>query len=138
MPMRIAPTPVQEPAAEPSMDLEFEDVTRASDLTTNTGSDALFTEEGLSNSGRAPLSQAAPVPTFDLGDLSLDLDGDVAPVVSAAAPAVSDPWMTKLELAREFAALGDNEGARGLAEEVVANAPDAIANQARTFIATMI
>ena len=140
MPMRIAPTPVQEPAAEPSMDLEFEDVTRASDLTTNTGSDALFTEEGLSNSGRAPLSQAAPAPTFDLGDLSLDLDGDVAPVVSAAAPApaVSDPWMTKLELAREFAALGDNEGARGLAEEVVANAPDAIANQARTFIATMI
>ena len=117
------------------MDLEFEDVTTASDLTPHTGADALFTEEGLSNSGRAPLGQASSAPTFDLGDLSLDLDP--SPAVASAAPVASDPWTTKLELAREFSALGDNEGARGLAEEVVANAPDAIASQARTFISTM-
>ena len=135
MPMRITPTPQAQAAAEPSMDLEFEDVTTASDLTPHTGADALFTEEGLSNSGRAPLGQASSAPTFDLSDLSLDLDP--APVAAAAAPVASDPWMTKLELAREFAALGDNEGARGLAEEVIANAPDAIASQARTFISTM-
>ena len=137
MPMRITPTPTPQAqaAAEPSMDLEFDDVTTASDLTPHTSADALFTEEGLTNSGRAPLGQAPAAPTFDLGDLSLDLDP--VPVV-AVAPVVSDPWMTKLELAREFAALGDNEGARGLADEVVANAPDAIANQARTFISTMI
>lgn len=135
MPMRITPTPQAQAAAEPSMDLEFEDVTTASDLTPHTGADALFTEEGLSNSGRAPLGQASSAPTFDLGDLSLDLDP--SPAVASAAPVASDPWTTKLELAREFAALGDNEGARGLAEEVVANAPDAIASQARTFISTM-
>jgi pilus assembly protein FimV len=79
---------------------------------------------------------------FDLDDLSLDLDapadhhgvdlsldiGMESPLqsVSATPPVNVDPvgdadangWSTKLELAEEFHAIGDDEGARGLAEEV--------------------
>ena len=43
--------------------------------------------------------------------------------------------MTKLELAQEFANLGDSDGARAMAEEVVANASPELAAQAKLFIA---
>jgi pilus assembly protein FimV len=57
---------------------------------------------------------------FDLGSLSLDLD----PPESLSAPFLSgeDPLETKLALAEEFVSIGDNDGARALIEEVVAEA----------------
>src|SRR5690606_22660657 len=88
---------------------------------------------------------------FDMGALSLDLPGDAAPsdaspatpapapaaaVKPAQAPAFTaapagglamdqdadSPLATKLALAEEFNAIGDADGARSLAEEVVAEA----------------
>jgi len=63
-------------------------------------------------------------------DLNLSLDSSLA--ANAASPAASsapdaaqeDPLGTKVELAKEFNAIGDTDGARALLEEVVAEAPD--------------
>lgn len=59
---------------------------------------------------------------FDLGSLSLDL-GNEPPAPAPAAPgAPEDPLATKLALAQEFSAIGDDDGARALIEEVIAEA----------------
>ena len=61
---------------------------------------------------------------FDLGSLSLDLsdstEGTSASTV--AAPTTEDPLATKLSLAEEFSAIGDDDGARVLIEEVISEA----------------
>ncbi len=54
---------------------------------------------------------------FDLGSLSLDL-GDT-PGKDAAPEVHEDPLATKLALAEEFLAIGDDDGARALIEEVI-------------------
>ncbi|MES2878988.1 MAG: FimV/HubP family polar landmark protein [Pseudomonadota bacterium] len=62
---------------------------------------------------------------FDLGSLSLDLGDSLesAPPSLAAEPGVhEDPLATKLALAEEFSAIGDEDGARALIEEVIAEA----------------
>ena len=60
---------------------------------------------------------------FDLGSLSLDL-GDSTEGTSAAPAAATpeDPLSTKLALAEEFSAIGDDDGARALIEEVISEA----------------
>ena len=79
----------------------------------------------------APLTSAEPtaLPSsdfgmleFDLGSLSLDL-GDDAKAQATSTPAMhEDPLATKLALAEEFSAIGDDDGARALIEEVIAEA----------------
>ena len=100
---------------------------------------------------------------FDLGLLSLDLDAP-APAAEAATPqepvraataaaAVpepsaddmlstqgleepgSDPLATKFALAQEFNAIGDPDGARSLAEEVLAEASGELRTRAQKFLA---
>jgi pilus assembly protein FimV len=82
-----------------------------------------------------PLTPVEPVKTaqaaldsglleFDLGSLSLDL-GDSSAGTSAAiavAQEPDDPLTTKLSLAEEFSAIGDEDGARALIEEVISEA----------------
>lgn len=90
---------------------------------------------------------------FDLGALSLDLDNgkkkeagdtDEAPLSTAGAPLItadlsgddsSDPLATKLALAEEFNAIGDPDGARSLAEEVVAEASGDLKTRAQRLLA---
>nr|WP_264361624.1 FimV/HubP family polar landmark protein [Ramlibacter tataouinensis] len=85
---------------------------------------------------------------FDLGALSLDLDTpppaakpSAKPAASAAAPASAlpadsdDPLVTKLALAQEFNAIGDPDGARSLAEEVLAEASGDLKHRAQRFLA---
>ena len=84
-----------------------------------------------SPSAPAPLTTPQPVAPpasdfgmleFDLGSLSLDL-GDKPETVALSVPsAPEDPMATKLALAEEFSAIGDDEGARALFEEVIAEA----------------
>jgi pilus assembly protein FimV len=59
---------------------------------------------------------------FDLGDLSLDLDEAPEPALASGFGAHEDPLSTKLALAEEFSAIGDDDGARALIEEVLAEA----------------
>ena len=96
---------------------------------------------------------------FDLGALSLDLPAS-APAASAPAPAAKPapaldpdatfvpsmasagadaggdgPLATKLALAEEFNAIGDADGARSLAEEVVAEASGDLKSRAQRLLA---
>lgn len=83
--------------------------------------------------GPSPLPDSAPpappapdlgMLEFDLGSLSLDL-GDEPPTEASATPnahGYEDPLVTKLALAEEFRAIGDEDGARALIEEVISEA----------------
>jgi len=111
----------------------------------------------------APAADAGMI-EFDLGALSLDLDSPApaaqagkapaaaapsepdtadAPLSTAGAPLSTggfedtggDPLATKLALAQEFNAIGDPDGARSLAEEVVAEASGDLKNKAQRFLA---
>ena len=110
----------------------------------------------------APAPAAAPdggMIEFDMGALSLDLDPPPAPApaakpaASAPAPApvavapaepsfldvnspeLDDPLATKLALAEEFNAIGDADGARSLAQEVIAEASGDLKSKAQKFLA---
>ena len=76
---------------------------------------------------------------FDISALSLD----APPAANAAAhPATApsmpeDPLATKLALAKEFSAIGDNEGARVLVEEVLAAAQGGLKAEAQQLLAQL-
>lgn len=76
---------------------------------------------------------------FDLGSLTLDLGDSTAGGHAAPAtePSGEDPLATKLALAEEFNAIGDADGARALAEEVLAEASGPLKSQAQRFLAEL-
>ena len=59
---------------------------------------------------------------FDLGSLSLDLDEAADTESPTLSGTDDDPLVTKLALAEEFRAIGDDDGARALIEEVISEA----------------
>jgi pilus assembly protein FimV len=74
---------------------------------------------------------------FDLGTLSLELEpepGAAAPV-TAAEP--EDPLATKLALAEEFVSIGDDDGARALIEEVIAEATGDLKTKAQRALSSL-
>jgi pilus assembly protein FimV len=91
----------------------------------------------------APAQVEANALEFDLGDLSLDLPKTPAathtPTASAAIDAglSGDPLETKLALAQEFREIGDNDGARSLAQEVAAEASGALKARAQRMVADL-
>jgi pilus assembly protein FimV len=103
---------------------------------------------------QAPVADAGMI-EFDMGSLSLDLDppaAKAAPTPTAASAfndsmnsgvstgfddSGADPLATKLALAEEFNAIGDPDGARSLAEEVLAEASGALKEKAKRFIAEL-
>jgi len=84
----------------------------------------------------APASSDSGMLEFDLGSLSLDLnDGPTTESpVHAQATTSNDPLETKFQLAEEFRSLGDPDGARSLAEEVVAEANGPLKVKAQAFL----
>ena len=112
----------------PDLEVEDADLTRPSAISEDF---KLQAATSFGATSPAPLTSSAPdAPTvpdlgmleFDLGSLSLDL-GDATDTVSTAAPgAHEDPLVTKLALAEEFRAIGDDDGARALIEEVISEA----------------
>lgn len=97
----------------------------------------------------AALAQPAPEPVpaagpgtdlskleFDLDSISLDLEP--APASDQAQPdEVQRPLETKLALAQEFRAIGDDEGARALLEEVIAEASGELKAKAQRALAAL-
>jgi pilus assembly protein FimV len=76
--------------------------------------------------------------TFDLNNLNLDLDAPAEIDMSSGdASGQENPLETKLSLAEEFRAIGDFEGARSLAEEVLAEASGSLKTKAGTFLADL-
>ena len=79
---------------------------------------------------------------FDLGSLSLDLDRELPRVDSSDDPTLAgaadpDPLQTKLDLAQEFHAIGDTDGARALVEEVVSLASGPLKAKAQRFLSEL-
>lgn len=70
----------------------------------------------------APTTTAKDMLSFDLDSLSLDLDEDRQTRPGDLPEPVMDALETKLALAEEFRAIGDDDGARALIEEVIAEA----------------
>ncbi len=93
----------------------------------------------------APVEAAAPVADakdsgmleFDLGSLSLDLDGPASEQHTASDNLTEDPLETKLALADEFVSIGDEDGARALIEEVVAEATGEMRAKAQRALANL-
>lgn len=73
---------------------------------------------------------------FDLGTLSLDLDATDATAEEATAEP-EDPLATKLALADEFVSIGDDDGARALIEEVIAEATGDLKAKAQRALASL-
>lgn len=116
--------------------------------------DASFLDEGLNftpepftpapKPAPAPVKAAAPAPEpvtdngmleFDLGSLSLDLNGPTTESPDHPMEVTSDdPLETKFLLAEEFRSLGDSDGARSLAEEVMAEAKGPLKVKAQAFL----
>jgi pilus assembly protein FimV len=84
-------------------------------------------------SAPAPAPAAVKAPSLDLGSapaMNLDL-----PPVGAATEEADNPLATKLALAEEFNAIGDADGARSLAEEVLAEASGDLKSRAQKLLA---
>ncbi len=75
---------------------------------------------------------------FDLDSLSLDLDGPTTEKPTLAPDGENeDPLETKLALAEEFVSIGDEDGARALIEEVVAEATGEMRAKAQRALANL-
>ena len=99
------------------------------------------TDEPAVTTAATPLDRSGGMLEFDMGALSLDLDGpttesqDIAPAPApAAAMDLEDPLETKFALAEEFRAIGDADGARSLAEEVQAQSSGSLKAKAQAFL----
>lgn len=74
---------------------------------------------------------------FDLDAFSLDFATPPTPSTSSApveTESEEDPLEIKFMLAEEFHALGDTDGARSLADEVVAKAQGPLKTKAQSFL----
>ena len=74
---------------------------------------------------------------FDLDSLSLDLDPATKLPAEALTGQEKDPLEIKFLLAEEFRILGDSEGAKSLADEVVAHAKGPLKFKAQAFLNTL-
>lgn len=114
--------------ALPDLDVAVDDLTLPSadnediKLRAATSSEAPGAPALTSSTPPAPASSDFGMLEFDLGSLSLDLGNEPKPDAAAVVSTAEDPLATKLALAQEFSAIGDDDGARALIEEVIAEA----------------
>jgi len=147
-----APRATPAPTPAPSMDMDF--VMPSLDLPPAEAASDNSLDFSPTPPPAAASRPAAPAPApaaatdsgmieFDMGALSLDLPGAKgAETAAAAMPALDlggddadNPLVTKLALAEEFNAIGDADGARSLAEEVVAEASGDLKSRAQRLLA---
>jgi pilus assembly protein FimV len=124
------------PATEP-LHISVELPASGNDLTAN-GLD--FTTEPFKP--KATIAPMTPVVhsgmlEFDLDSLSLDLGPATKPPAAVMTDLEKDPLEIKFLLAEEFRILGDSEGARLLADEVVARAKGPLKFKAQAFLNTL-
>ena len=100
-----------------------------------------YTSPDELTASQAPLNSPAPADAgmleFDLGTLSLDLDPATDAVPTGAAAEPEDPLATKLALAEEFVSIGDDDGARALIEEVIAEASGDLKARAQRALSSL-
>lgn len=116
--------PASRPVDAPPLDIDF----------SSNGLD--FTTEPLATpEPELPVKTASNgMLEFDLDSLSLDLGPSAEGPPEAMTVLADDPLETKFSLAEEFRTLGDDEGARALAEEVLADASGSLKVKAQAFL----
>jgi pilus assembly protein FimV len=117
-PVMPEPEPVTEPGALADLDFSLpstESPTAEPEL-------GLASPDAVTPPGQAASAAENDLMEFDLGSLSLDLGEEPITVAGSLPPEEQDPLETKLALAEEFRAIGDDDGARALIEEVIAEA----------------
>ena len=124
------------PATEP-LHLSVELPASGNDLTAN-GLD-FATEPFKPKATIAPMTPVvhSGMPEFDMASLSLDLGPATKPPAAVMTDLEKDPLEIKFLLAEEFRILGDSEGARSLADEVVARAKGPLKFKAQAFLNTL-
>jgi pilus assembly protein FimV len=85
----------------------------------------------------APVVENNELMSFDLNDINLDLETPEPAAGVDKGLTEENPLETKLSLAEEFRAIGDLEGARSLAEEVLAEASGTLKTKASTFLSDL-
>ena len=130
-PVYVDQPPVQEvpepaPEAEPAeleVDFSLDDETPQNEASGELSPNELNLEFDLSEpeAEAPPVTAPEPLP-LDLGSLSLDLGEEFQDSKTNLADLSDDPLETKLDLAEEFRAIGDEDGARALIEEVIESA----------------
>jgi pilus assembly protein FimV len=85
----------------------------------------------------APVKGSAERMSFDLSDAELDLEAPASSETAGDGLTEENSLDTKLSLAEEFRAIGDLEGARSLAEEVLAEASGTLKAKASVFLAEL-
>ena len=74
---------------------------------------------------------------FDMGSLSLDLTSPSEQPKLVDGSGADEPLATKLALAEEFRAIGDEDGARALVKEVMAEASGGLKTKAQRLLAEL-
>jgi pilus assembly protein FimV len=134
--------PAPAAAIPPAPPLEIDTLSNALDFTpTPTPVAATPKPSAAPKPAPAPAPAASPADDgmmeFDLDALSFDLGSSPAKPASASAPAESpaeDPLEIKFLLAEEFRSLGDTDGARSLADEVLAKAKGPLKTKVQSFL----
>ncbi|MDP3133436.1 MAG: FimV/HubP family polar landmark protein, partial [Burkholderiaceae bacterium] len=141
-------TAVSQPASDGGMDdlgldFDFGDEPTPAAPPPTAASDAAVTDARDAAPSPAPYERTAASPAgdgmldFDMDDLSLDLDATDGDTAGLDDIPDGDPLETKLSLAAEFLAIGDQEGARSLAEEVLAEASGPLRAKANSFLSSL-
>ena len=140
LPTATPPAPAAKPAAAPAPEVSFLD--EGLNFTPEPFTPAPKPAPAPVKAAAAPAPAPAPAADngmleFDLGALSLDLNGPTTESPAHPEEALSgseDPLETKFLLAEEFRSLGDADGARSLAEEVMAEAKGPLKVKAQAFL----
>src|SRR5574344_1574264 len=88
----------------------------------------------LSNDFSLPSAEASPGANIDI-DIDIDAMADTG--ADSAPTMANDALGTKLDLAQEFAAIGDSEGARSLIEEVLTEASGTLKVRAEKMLSEL-
>ena len=143
------PEPVRAPVLD-SLDMDFSDISSKPIALTYPVPISLKTDSQPKGANAAPIktqvtaaAPAAALPDsgmleFDLDSLSLDLNGPHSQDPGNSMAADEDPLQTKFLLAEEFRSLGDADGARSLAEEVLTEARGPLKVKAQAFLNSLV
>ena len=123
------PEPVRAPVLD-SLDMDFSDIS---------SKPIALTYPAPIKTQVAAAAPAAALPDsgmleFDLDSLSLELNGPHSQNPGNSVAPDEDPLQTKFLLAEEFRSLGDADGARSLAEEVLTEARGPLKVKAQAFL----
>jgi pilus assembly protein FimV len=89
----------------------------------------------------ATAQSAAPVKDVGLSEISLSLDGVEAPAAPTASVPKGEQWQevaTKLDLAKAYQEMGDQDGAREILEEVMRDGDESQRETAQALLAQLV